>query len=197
MLTGLSERNLLHLQRNGLAPESLPVYVDLDHGLEWCEEQILQRARQADATDETLFPSRLQELLADDVDVKDLLRYLYRLEVPSGHRLIRQGAPPGDVYFLAAGRLTAVLEQEDGSSVRLRTMGAGTVVGEVAMYLQTARTASVTSDCASVVYRLSLGSIERMQQEDPRLVAAVHRCFAGLLALRLASTLRTVDALLS
>ncbi len=67
-------------------------------------------------------------------------------------------------------------------------MGPGTVVGEVAMYLRSARTASVASDCDSVVYRLSLESIERMQQEQPLLVAGLHRCFGRLLALRLANT---------
>lgn len=119
------------------------------------------------------------------------------MEVPAEHRLIRQGDPPGDVYFLAEGRLTAALEQEDGSSVRLRTMGPGTIVGEVAMYLEIPRTASVISECESVVYRLSPDAISRMQQEEPRLAAALHRCFGRVVALRLASTLRTLDALLS
>ncbi len=125
-----------------------------------CEEQILQRTGQSTPGDEAAFPARLQQLLGEHVDADALLRYLERVELAPGHRLIRQGEPPGDVYFLAAGRLTAALEQEDGSSVRLRT-------------------------------------IARMQDEEPRLVAALHRCFGRLLALRLANTLRTVEALLA
>lgn len=198
VLTGLSDRNLVQLERNGLVPgDSLPVHPDIDHGLEWCEEQVLQRAEPGGLADEVAFPLRLRELLGEEVDVQELLGYLERVEVPPGHRLIGQGEAPDDVYFLAAGRLTAALEQEDGSWVRLRSMGPGTVVGEVAMYLQIPRTASVVSQSDSIVYRLSLDSIERMRQEEPQLVAALHHCFGRLLALRLASTLRTVEALLS
>ena len=198
VITGLSDRTLVQLQRNGLAPGvDLPAHPDLDHGVEWCEERLLHGAGGSEETDEAAFPSHLHDLVGDGVDVAALMGYLERVEVPAGHRIIRQGDPPGDVYFLAAGRLTAALEQEDGSTVRLRTMGPGTVVGEVAMYLQTPRTASVVSERASVVYRLSQESVERMQEEHPGLVAALHRCFGRLLALRLANTLRTVDALLS
>lgn len=86
MLTGLSDRNFMQLKRNGLTPgESPPVHPDLDHGLEWCEEQLLQPSRRGAPPDEVGFPSRLQELLGDDVDVHELLGYLERIEVPPGH----------------------------------------------------------------------------------------------------------------
>jgi SulP family sulfate permease len=79
--------------------------------------------------------------------------------------------------------------------MRLRTMGPGAVVGELALYLGTPRTASVVTDTPSVVYRLSRQTMDELAETEPALAAALHRLFAMLLAERLADTLRTVEAL--
>jgi SulP family sulfate permease len=80
--------------------------------------------------------------------------------------------------------------------MRLRTIGPGTVVGEVTLYLGTPRTASVIAETSSRMHRLSREAMGRMEREDPELASAVHRMFARLLAQRLADTLREIEALL-
>jgi len=80
--------------------------------------------------------------------------------------------------------------------VRLRTMGAGTVVGEMGLYLQQARSASVVADAPTVVHRLTAEALDRMEHSDPAAAAALHRFMAHLLAERLANTNKTLQALL-
>jgi SulP family sulfate permease len=80
--------------------------------------------------------------------------------------------------------------------MRVRTVNAGVVVGEVAMYTGAPRTADVVAEAPSVVHRLSGAAIERMESEDPELAAALHRWLAGILSDRLRDTLREFDALL-
>jgi SulP family sulfate permease len=84
----------------------------------------------------------------------------------------------------------------DGETVRLQTMSPGTVVGEVTLYLGTARTASVIAETPATVYRLTRPRLEDMERDDPELAAAVHRLFARLLASRLTDALQTMNALL-
>lgn len=139
-----------------------------------------------------------QRLAAElpDGNAERLRPYLEPVEVPAGHRLIRQGDPPDDVYLLEDGVLTAQMDDADGSAVRLRTMGPGTVVGEVGLYTGGARTASIVTEEPSRLLRLSRRSLETMERDDPQLAAALHRMFARSLAARLTDTLHTIDALL-
>jgi sulfate permease, SulP family len=117
-------------------------------------------------------------------------------EIEAGEELIRQGQPSDDVYLLESGTLTAQFTGEEGSPVRLRTMGPGIVVGEVGMYTGGARTASIVAEEPSRLLRLSRSALERMERQDPDLAAAIHRMFARSMAGRLTDTLRTIDALL-
>jgi SulP family sulfate permease len=199
VLTGVRDDVRGQLARGGLAEEEggdLRIFPDLDRGGQWCEDRILETA----TTPSTDAPQPLTALLrggfGESVDPERLMDYLQPLEIPAAREIIRQGEPSEDLYFLESGRVTAQFVRPDGQSVRLRTMGPGTVVGEITMYLGTVRTASVVSEAPSKLYRLTRSSLEEMERRDPQLASAVHRLFARLLADRLTDALRSMDALL-
>jgi len=101
------------------------------------------------------------------------------------------------MYFVDSGRVSAQLESEPGKLLRLRSMGGGTVVGEVGMYLKQARNASVFTDVPSVVYRLTETSLAEMELKDPDLAANLHHWMVRMLAQRLTDNNLTLEALLS
>lgn len=180
----------------GGQPEKIVhVFPDLDHGLEWCENQILLAAG-ADLNDLTesldfLFSS----LLPDTPDLDRLLKYFERLDVDSGYYLTRAGDPPGDLFFIEAGDVTAQLEFPDRSPIRLETMGGGRVVGEIGFYLSQPRTAAVVTDTPSTIHRLSRQTLQQMERHDPEAAALFHQGIIRLLAERLAHTTSTVNIL--
>ena len=92
-----------------------------------------------------------------------LRTYLERVELPDGAVLIRQDEPPDDVFVLESGRLSVEMVTAEGIRMRLRSVNAGVVVGEVAMYTGVPRTADVVAETPSVVLRLSGASIERIE----------------------------------
>lgn len=197
LVTGLPEPIREQLEHGGFseaALHGLHVFPDVDHAIQECEDRLLER--QSAVPDEPRPLATLLEGLRLDCEVPRLMPYLERLDVPAGHELIRQGEPSTDVYLLESGQLTAVLERTDGESVRLRTMAPGTVVGEITMYLETVRTASVVAEQPSRLYRLTAGSLEDMDEQDPQLAAMLHRAFARLLSQRLTDSMRTMEALL-
>jgi SulP family sulfate permease len=197
LLTGVPPKPRRQLEHGGLADGSLDRFQymdDLDRGLQWSEDRLIEESRVAATVREPFWQRLAAEL--PDRDADRLRRYLEPVEVPAGHRLIRQGDRPDDVYLLEDGVLTAQMEDHDGPAVRLRTMGPGTVVGEVGLYTGGARTASIVSEGPSRLLRLSRRSLETMEREDPELASALHRMFARSLAARLTDTLQTIDALL-
>ena len=104
--------------------------------------------------------------------------------------------PYPDLYFIEAGHMTVVLEHGDGERLRLQSLRKGTVVGEIGLYLDDSRTASVVADCDSTVFRLSKAALERMKSENPEAAATFHEAVARMLASRLAQMNRMVQQLL-
>lgn len=108
----------------------------------------------------------------------------------AGDVLFRQGTTGREVYFIAEGQLAAVLEIDGGRSVRLRELGQGSVLGEIAVYLATARTATVVADMPTRVWELAPPSLERMEREAPALAIGFHRAIMRQVAERLAQLTR-------
>jgi SulP family sulfate permease len=75
-------------------------------------------------------------------------------------------------------------------------MGSGTVVGEIGLYLEMPRTATVVADQPGVVYCLTDAALHKMALEAPALAAAFHHFMVRLLAERLLENNTTLNALL-
>ncbi len=196
IFTALSPEILAQFANNGLGEvDGVKVYPDLDRGVEWCEEEILQAADAGDV-DESLL-DHLVLILPEADNLEALLGYLEREEFASGEDLMRQGDEPDRLYFIEKGQVTAQLEAGPGEAqARLETMRGGRVVGEIGFYLSFARTATVRADEPTMVYRLSLARLKEMESSDPALAATIYHLIAHLLAERAAHLIRAVDALL-
>jgi sulfate permease, SulP family len=160
---------------------SAAVFEDLDRGLEWCETQILGRF---DVRDDAAAQS-------ERAIVDRLAQYLERIEAPSGYVVYLHGEVAEDLFLVESGEVAAWVEEADGRSKRLRTMGPGGVVGEAGLYLKQPRTATVLATQTSVLHRLSLTALERMTSEAPELSALLHQHVARLLAERMVETTST------
>jgi SulP family sulfate permease len=195
VFTGVSDRVRRQLERGGLVQSEGVVRFepDLDRGLQWCEDHLL-RVGEPDGGAAQVSPDGKGDALAGMPP--GLRTHLERVELPDGAVLIRQDEPPDDVFVLESGRLSVEMVTAEGIRMRLRSVNAGVVVGEVAWYTGVPRTADVVAETPSVVLRLSKASIEQIESQEPELAAALHRWLAGIVSERLRDTLREFDALL-
>jgi SulP family sulfate permease len=99
------------------------------------------------------------------------------------------------LYFLESGQVTIQLEREGAPPVRLRKMNAGTIVGEIGLYLNQPATATVITEMPGTVYRLSLEALVRLSRDYPHVATAFHASMACFLAERLTQTTRTLQRL--
>lgn len=159
-------------------------FPDLDRGLEWCENQILSQ----ELTVEETLP-KLAEQLANlflTVDqVPEFMSYLNPMKIPQGNYLFQQGDPYDGLYFLESGQVSVWLEMAEGQKKRLRTFKGGTILGEMGLYAQVPRSASVIADQPSDLYYLSIEAFKKMETEAPILATAFHRFIVGLVVERL------------
>ncbi len=195
VFTGLSPALREQMARGGYIEEpGLIVFFDtLDHGVEWCEDELLaQRAGRVEHFD--TLESQLQYILPVEATNR-IIPYLLRQETSAGDKLISQGDAPDVMYFIESGQVTAQLESRDIPPMRLETMQGGRVVGELGFYLNTPRTAAVVVDEAGVVYSLSRESLARLTAEDPAAANALQQIIIRLLGERLVHLTRSFQAM--
>jgi sulfate permease, SulP family len=197
VLTGLSPKMKILLEKERLFSDAkVKLFSDLDHGLEWCEEQLLDQERVTGLHT----PVTLSAQLADNgfarANTKRLMEFLERKQFPAGEILIRQGEPANQLYFLEMGSVSIYLEVNQGPRVRLLTLGLGTAVGELGLYLGNKSTTSVITDTPVTAYRLTITALAEMKKKEPELAAEFNEFIARLLSERLAATTRTLEAVL-
>lgn len=175
-----------------LTPQSgLHLWPSVDAALEAAETALVTAVLGAGR------PLSVRGLLADlggtHPRLADLLALLEPLDLAQGDTLIHRGSEAGDLYFLERGRLAVVIPGAQGQTIRLRSLAAGAVVGEVARYRDRRRTADVVAEVASRVYRLPEASFERIERDDRDLAALVHAILARSLSDKVVQTTRLVS----
>jgi SulP family sulfate permease len=198
VFTGLTPVMENLLQRESIDPAKnrrVRIFADLDHGLEWCENELLDLAETRADEYRDPVPEQLRRVNPMAGDLASFMSYTEPVSLKAGDYLLRQGEVSDDLYFIETGKVTAQLETSDGKTLRLRTMGPGTIVGEVAFYLGVPRSASVVADAPATGYRLTKAGLTAMKRERPEIAAVFHEFIAQRLAERVADTNKLLDAI--
>ena len=194
LLCGLDQDINEQLLIEGLIPDdsnTIQTFVDLDHGLEWCEEQIIQTVlKDSGDLDRLRDNSQFRNMLSD------ISKYLEEQDVPADMVIIEQGKKAGGIYFLESGHFTVRLDSGKEKQIRLKTLGPGTIVGEVSLYLGSKASASVVTDVDCRIYYLSKENFKKLQLEAPEKTTMLHSYVVKLLSDRLAESNATIQALL-
>lgn len=160
------------------------VFPDLDRGLEWCEEQFLEAEFGLSARDKAI-EQQLQELFLTSEQVPLFMKYLEVVKISKDYILFKQDELSKGLYFLESGQVSVFLCLDNEQTKRLRTYNSGTIIGEMGLYQQTNRSASVIADRDSQLYYLSRQAFDRIRREKPDLAADFHLFVVSLLAERL------------
>ena len=174
-------------QRDFLTRNGIRNATSRDKALEWAETELLDSLGLRDEAGQGFHDLLLTYL--PDADARARLADLFHpVDLVAGQVLIRQGERSTDVYVVDSGRLSVFLRPESGGGLRLRSMTAGAITGEIAAYLGVPRQADVVADVGSRVWRLSGETVQALESGDPALAAQVHELMARALADKLVHT---------
>ena len=199
VLTGLSgdiQDFLVKSNVLGSDQYSFIVLPDLDHGVEWCENTLLESTGVLRKDTHKSFQDQLKVLAGDSEIIDRIMNYLELFEFPEDFQLIQQGDSPGSVYLLEEGRVTVQLEEPGNEPVRLNTLNSENLVGELGFYLGSKRNASVVSETPIKVYRLTSEAIRTMEIDDPEAAAVFHKFVVHVMAEKLSHLMSTVETLM-
>ncbi|MBK6792893.1 MAG: SLC26A/SulP transporter family protein [Anaerolineales bacterium] len=198
VLTNLSAQMQKRFELDNLSESQngIRIFPDLDHGLEWCEEQLLDIEQVTTLHTPVTLSAQLADSGFERSNTKRLLNYLERVTFKEGETLIKQGDEADRLYFIEMGIVSVYLELGDQKRVRLRTLGLGTAIGETGLYFGTTSTASAIAELPVTAYRLTRAALAEMKQKEPELAASFHEFSARLLSERLISITRTLETVL-
>lgn len=199
VVTELAPQVREQLARGGFAAGEAEVhdFAELDRGIQWCEDRLLADAGVEVEAAPMSIRERLERIFRDPAAVERLLGYFERGEVEAGAVLMRRGDPPTDgMFVLESGQVSAQLDIEGEQALRLRTMGPGSVLGEIELYLETPRAASVVAETRCVIWRISAASLLHLKEADPMIAARFHFYMCRILAGRLAKNHELLRTLL-
>ena len=197
LVTGPSAEILKQLEKGGFVSKdsnTATAFPDLDHGLEWVENKILNTTSEQQEQNISL-KDIFHQLLPDETHLNDLFGFLEKIVMNTGDYLMRQEDDPDHIYFVERGQVTAQLEYPNQAPVRLETMKSGRVIGELGFYLGQKRTAAVVADEPSTVYYLSAKNLTQMEKKSPQVASYFHQLIIQLMAERTTHLIRTVAAL--
>ncbi len=185
-------------RNSGLDPDGDPVLrraPDLDHALESCEEALLAESGRdggAAGADAPLL-RHLEGMTGPHPRLGDAVAALDTLHLQPDELLIRAGETASDIFIIGSGRVKVQITLPDGRPLRLRSMTAGAVVGEIALLLGQTRGADVVVEAPSTIHRLTAATLVRLEREDPELALVLHRILATTLAQKVTLANRVIE----
>ncbi len=170
------------------------VMPDLDHALEWCENEIISRHRGLEQEEGDL-QGWFAGILGNEHDAAELARRCERLEVRAFETIARAGEPADSMLFILNGRIGVIVDAGGGHSTRVRSLGRHTTVGEMGLVARQPRSATIRAETDSVLYVLRADAFNAITAGNPALGQKLLTYFMSVLAERLTFASRMIGVL--
>jgi SulP family sulfate permease len=190
VLTGTQRTPSKELRRAMDSIQGVEMRVDMDRGLELCEEQLLQNSTVIAIAPLAvpLEANALLKNLAPD-EVTGVLMLGDRREVPKGEALFRKDTLADGVWLLEEGTVSILSASfDEAQASRLATFGPGQFVGEMSLIDGRLRSATVLADSPVRALLLDKHAIGALEERYPSAALHITRNIAHELSHRVRST---------
>lgn len=182
------------LRSSDFIGEGVVIIPELDHALEWCENELISQ-HQGLAQEEASLRDWFAGILDSEDDADALIRRCQRIEVAAGEVIVQAGDPADSMHFILDGRVGIMVPAEDDRTTRVRSLGRYTTIGEMGLVSQAPRSATIQAEVDSVLYVLNTHQFEAIKDEDPALSHKLLTYFVSVMAERLTFANRTIAVL--
>jgi SulP family sulfate permease len=182
------------LRSSEFVSKEVTIAPELDHALEWCENEIITQ-HQGLAQEEANLRDWFSQILGSEADAMELVSRCERLEVEAGETIVRSGEAAESMHFILDGRVGIMVPADQGGTTRVRSLGRYTTIGEMGLVSHAPRSATIQAEVASVLYVLSTHQFEAIKSENPALGQKLLTYFVTVMAERLTFANRTIAVL--
>ena len=167
---------------------------ELDHALEWCENEIISQHR-GPQQDEGDLQNWFTNIFGNEKDAEDLAGRCERMEVLGSDVIVRAGDPADSMLFILNGRVGIMVDTGNGRMTRVRSLGRYTTVGEMGLIARPPRSATIKAETRSTLYVLHASALDDILASNPALGQKLLTYFMQVMAERLSFASRTIGVL--
>ncbi len=184
VVTGLKWTRAAHLRLRLQAADGVQHRVDLDRGLEACEDMILMNSTVMTGSlmSQALPQNSLLQDLTDD-EVTAVLLLGETRDIAQGAVLFRREALADGIWLLESG-VVSILTGEGDNAIRLATFGPGQFVGEMSFIDGKTRSATAWADSPVRAMLLDTGAIAKLLSDESEAAFKIIRNIARELSHR-------------
>jgi SulP family sulfate permease len=182
------------LRSSEFISHDVSIVPELDHALEWCENQIIV-LHQGFEQEEASLRDWFTQILGADHDAAELIHRCQRLEVDAGEIIVSAGDAADSMHFILDGRVGIMIPTDEGRTTRVRSLGRYTTIGEMGLVSHAPRSATIQAEVASILYVLSAEQFEAIKGDNPALGQKLLTYFVSVMAERLTFANRMITVL--
>jgi SulP family sulfate permease len=172
------------------------IVAELDHALEWCENEIIvQHQQQSLKQDEASLRDWFIQILGSEDEAMELIGRCQRLDVDAGDIIVRAGDDADKMHFILDGRVGIMISTDEDHTTRVRSLGRYTTIGEMGLVSHAPRNATIQAEVASVLYALSAEQFADINEKTPVLGQKLLTYFVSVMAERLTFANRIISVL--
>ena len=182
------------LRSSDFISQDVRIMPELDHALEWCENEIIARHQELEGEEASLRDWFIQ-ILGTEHHAAELIHRCQRLEVAAGEIIVSAGDAADSMHFILDGRVGIMIPAAEGRTTRVRSLGRYTTIGEMGLVSHAPRSATIQAEVASILYVLPAGQFEAIKSEDAALGQKLLTYFVTVMAERLTFANRMIGVL--
>jgi sulfate permease, SulP family len=183
------------LRSSEFITREVSIVPELDHALEWCENEIIVQHRGLEREESSL-RDWFTQILGTEHDAAELIHRCRRIEVDANEIIVRAGDAADSMHFILDGRVGIMIPAgEGGGTTRVRSLGRYTTIGEMGLVSRAPRSATIQAEVASILYVLSVDQFEAIKADDPALGQKLLTYFVSVMAERLTFANRMIAVL--
>jgi sulfate permease, SulP family len=182
------------LRSSEFISHEVSIVPELDHALEWCENEIIVQ-HQGLEQEKASLRDWFTQILETEQDASELMRRCERLEVEAAEIIVRAGDAADSMHFILDGRVGIMIPAGEGRTTRVRSLGRYTTIGEMGLVSNAPRSATIQAEVTSVLYVLSAEQFAAIKADDPALSQKLLTYFISVMAERLSFANRMIGVL--
>jgi SulP family sulfate permease len=182
------------LRSSEFISQDVSIVPELDHALEWCENEIIEQ-HQGFEQEEASLRDWFTQILGAEHDAAELIHRCQRLEVDAGEIIVSAGDAADSMHFILEGRVGIMIAADEGRTTRVRSLGRYTTIGEMGLVSHAPRSATIQAEVASILYVLSAEQFQSIKDDDPALGQKLLTYFVSVMAERLTFANRMITVL--
>ena len=182
------------LRSSEFISNEVSIVAELDHALEWCENEIIAQHQDREQEEASL-RDWFTQILGTEADAAELIHHCQRLEVDAGEIIVSTGDTADSMHFILDGRVGIMIPADEGRTTRVRSLGRYTTIGEMGLVSHAPRSATIQAEVASILYVLNTHQFEAIKSENPALGQRLLTYFVSVMAERLTFANRMIAVL--